>query len=171
MKRFVVILLSIFFSGMFSVNSFSSTIAVVDLQKAMTDCKAGKNAKAKISSVIEAKRVVIDRKVSSIKKLADELKSGKLSAEAKEEKTALYKDKIKELERYKNDAADEIREKEREISSTIINALIQIIKRYSIAHKIDAVFEVHQGVIYWNDKLDITQNVINMYNKEYISKK
>lgn len=171
MKKITVVLLSVFFLGVFSLNSFSSTIAVVDLQKAMTDCKAGKNAKAKINSVIEAKKVVIDRKVNSIKKLANELKNSKLSAKAKEEKTALYKDKIKELERYKNDAADEIRVKEREISSTIINDLIQIIKRYSIAHKIDVVFEVHQGVIYWNDKLDITKNIIDMYDKEYISKK
>ncbi len=167
MKRMLVVFLSVILLGAFSVSAAAKNIAVVDLEKAMHNCKAGQHAKSEIEKLIEAKKVVIERKVSQIKKLAKQLQNSKLSKSAKANKANVYQEKTKELERYKNDAADEVRTKERELSTKIINDLIGVVKKYAIAHKIDAVFEVHQGLVYWNDALDITKNIVKMYDAQY----
>jgi outer membrane protein len=171
MKRLFVLVLSILLLSSFSTAAFAKSIAVVDLEKAMHDSKAGKHAKSEIQKLIEAKKVVIDRKVESLKKLANALQNSKLSKTAKDKKTAVYQDKAKELERYKNDAADEVRTKERELSTKVINDLINVIKKYAVSHKIDLVFEVHQGLIYWNDVLDITKDIIKKYDAQYAKSK
>ncbi len=172
MKKVFVILFVVMFS-MVSLKAFSSTIAVVDLGKVMSNCKAGKAAKAQIDSLIAAKKVVINRKVDSIKKIAKKLQNKKLSSAQKKKETDIYEKAIRDLQQYKAEAAQEIREKENNISNKIINDLVKIIKKYAIAHKIDAVLETGRGinVIYWNDKLDITKKITQIYDKQYSSKK
>ena len=171
MKRVLSLVIGLFVLASFSGYAYAKTIAVVDLQKAMHDCKAGKHAKSEIEKLIEAKKVVIDRKVNKLKKFAQDLQSSKLSKAAKDKKAASYQDMAKEIERYKGDAADEVRTKERELSTKIISDLVEIIKHYAVAHKIDTVFEVHQGLVYWNDSLDITKDIIKKYDAKYSKSK
>ena len=173
MKKVLVSALIVSILCLFGTKAFSSTIAVVNLGKIMTNCKAGQDAKAKIDSLIAAKKIIMNRKVSEIQKLAKQLQNKKLSKAEKEKETAVYQDKIKELQRYKGDAADEVRNKEMMLSNKIINDVIKIIKKYALLHKLDAVLEVGRGisVVYWNDKLDITNNIIKIYDKQYSSKK
>ncbi len=171
MKRLFIALFSIVLLVSFSSVVSAKTIAVVDLEKAMHNCIAGKKAKKEIEKLVEAKKVVIDRKVNRLQQLARELRNSKLSKKLKDKKALSYQEKAKELERYKADAADEVRTKERELSTKVINDLIEVIKKYATAHKIDAVFETHQGLIYWNDALDITQSIIKMYDAQYLKSK
>ncbi len=172
MKKIFVILFVVVFS-MPSIEAFSSTIAVVNLGKVMTNCKAGKEAKAQIDSLIAAKKVIINRKIEEIKKIAKVLQKKNLSKSQKQKETTLYESKIRDLQQYKADAASEIRAKENTLSGKIINDIIKIIKHYAIAHKIDAVLETGRGinVVYWNDKLDITKAITSLYDKQYSSKK
>ncbi len=172
MKRFVFLIIAA--TMVFYVASAqASTIAVVNLGKIMSESKAGKAAKAEIDTLISAKKMVINRKISQIKKLAQKLSKKNLSKKEKEKLTSEYQAKIQDLEKYKSEAADEIRQKEQKLSAKIINAIINVIKNYAIAHKIDAVFEIGQGIntIYWNDKIDITNKILDLYNKEYSAKK
>ncbi len=171
MRKLFSVLISLFILTSFSGFAFAKTIAVVDLEKAMHECKAGKHAKAEIEKLIEAKKVVIDRKVEQLKKLANQLQNSKLSKAIKDKKAALYQDRAKEIERYKSDAADEVRTKEKVLSTKVINDLIGVIKQYAISHKIDVVFETHQGLIYWNDALDITKDIIKKYDAKYSKSK
>jgi len=155
----------------FSVEA--STIAVVNLGKVMTESKAGKAAKEQINTLISAKKEVINRKIEKVKKLAAKLSKKDLSKSEKEKLTKQYQQAIRDLEKYKSDAADEIRQKEQQLTTKIINGIIQVIKKYAIAHKIDAVFEIGQGIntIYWNDNIDITKKILKLYDKEYSGKK
>ncbi len=172
MKKVYVVLFIVMF-GMIGSNAFASTIAVVNLGKIMSNCKAGKNAKAQIDSLISAKKIVINRKIDKIKKIAKILQNKKLSKAEKNKETTLYEKAIRDLQQYKADAANEIRQKENTLSNKIINGIIKVIKQYAISHKIDAVFETGRGinVIYWNDKLDITKKITQLYDKQYSSGK
>ena len=168
MKRLITAIIAMTFV-LVSASSFASTIAVINLGKVMSESKAGKAAKAEINSLISAKKMVINRKMEQIKKLAKQLSKKNLSKKEKSKLVAEYQAKIRDLEKYKSEAADEIRQKEQKLSAKIINAIIKVIKNYAIAHKIDAVFEIGQGIntIYWNDKIDITNKILKIFDKEY----
>jgi len=171
-KKVFVIFFVVLFS-MVSIKAFSSTIAVVDLGKVMSNSQAGKRAKSQIDSLIAAKKVVINRKIDDIKAIAKKLQNKKISKAQKKKETDLYESKIRDLQQYKASAAQEIREKENKLSGTMINDIVKIIKKYAVKHNIDAVFETGRGinVIYWNDKLDITKKITQLYDKQYSSKK
>ncbi len=168
MKKFGLMIFVLSISLLIAQGSYASNIATVDLNRVMQDSNAGKSAKASIERLVEAKKVVINRKIKEISKLSDMLKSGKLSAKERDRQRDLYQEKVKALQRYKTDAADEVRAKEREMSNNIISSVVDIIKKYAKAHKIDAVMEIHNGgLIYWNDANDITKKIVSIYNKEY----
>jgi len=168
MKKFVVIFFAVF-TILFIFNSkvFALKVAVVDLNKALQDCQAGIDAKSMLQKIIDAKKTVIDNKQQELNTLAQKIQNPQTPKKEKQQLEVEYQAKLRDLERYKADATDDVVSKEREYTQNIINGLVETVKNISQKEGIDLVFEVHQGLVYWNDALDITPQVIKEYNKIY----
>ena len=148
-------------------NAFALKVAVVDLNKALQDCQAGIDAKSMLQKIIEAKKMVIDSKQQELNTLSQKIQNPSTPKKDKQQLEIEYQTKLRDLERYKAYATDDVVSKEREYTQNIINGLVETIKNISQKESIDLVFEVHQGLVYWNDALDITPQVIKVYNKIY----
>lgn len=151
----------------FSSNAFALKVAVVDLNKALQNCQAGIDAKSMLQKIIDAKKTVIDNKQKELNDLAQKIQNPSTTKKEKQQLEVEYQTKLRDLERYKADATDDVVSKEREYTQNIINGLVETVKNISQKDGIDLVFEIHQGLVYWNDALDITPQVIKEYNKIY----
>jgi len=171
MKRSILIFAGLLIVSLFSLNVYASNIAFVNLGKAIQTCKAGLDAKSYIQRMANVKKAVIDKKANAAKEIYKQIKSGKLNAKDKKSKEELYQIKLKDLERYRSDAVAEIQAKEKDLTSNIIEGLVQTVKIIAKKRNLDAVFETNQGVIYWNNAKDITKDVVAAYDKEYAKSK
>ncbi len=151
----------------FNSRALALKVAVVDLNKALQDCQAGIDAKSMLQKIIEAKKTVIDNKQQELNTLAQKIQNQSTPKKDKQQLEIEYQSKLRDLDRYKADATDDVVSKEREYTQNIINGLVETVKNISQKEGIDLVFEVHQGLVYWNDALDITSQVIKEYNKIY----
>ncbi len=167
MKRSILIFAGLLIVSLFTLNVYASSIAFVSLGKALQTCKAGSDAKSSIQRMVNVKKAVIDKKANAIKEIYKQIKSGKMSANDKESKNELYQIKLKDLKRYRSDAAAEIQTKEQDLTRNIIEGLVQTVKIIAKKRNLDAVFETNQSVVYWNDAKDITKDVVDAYNKVY----
>ncbi|HEX13880.1 MAG TPA: OmpH family outer membrane protein [Desulfurella acetivorans] len=167
MKKYILGLVVFFSVLTFSANAFALKVAVVDLNKALQDCQAGIDAKSMLQKIIQAKKTVIDNKQQELNALAQKIQNPSTPKKEKQQLEVEYQTEARDLERYKADATDDVVSKEREYTQNIINGLVETVKNISQKEGIDLVFEVHQGLVYWNDALDITPQVIKEYNKIY----
>ncbi len=148
-----------------SSNAFATKIAFVNLKKVMQESNMGKQAKEQLKTLIEAKKMVIKRKESTLRSLIKKLNNKKLSKAEKNKLQKQYSKDMADLQQYQSQASEEIRQKEIEETNKILTKAINIIKDYAKKHGIDAVFETSQGnVVYWNDNMDITDTIIKLMN-------
>ena len=166
MKKLAILGLTVLLSVVFlSSNAFSAKIAFVNLRKVMQESNMGKQAKEQIKNLIEAKKIVIQRKEKNLNALIKKLNNKKLPKAEKEKLQKQYSKDMADLQQYQAQASEEVRQKEMEATNKILTKAIKIIKDYAKKHGIDAVFETSQGnVIYWNDNMDITNTIIKLMN-------
>src|SRR5262245_58114190 len=78
----------------------ATKIAVVDLQRAITETEDGRKAKEKLKKVFDGRQKELDKKQQELKKLKDELEQQKnvLSRDALEAKVESYQKRLVELQ-------------------------------------------------------------------------
>ncbi len=148
-----------------SSNAFATKIAFVNLKKVMQESNMGVQAKEQLKTLIDAKKLVIQRKESNLKNLMKKLNNKKISKAEKDKLRQQYSKDMADLQQYQAQASEEVRQKEISVTNKILTKAIGIIKDYAKKHGIDAVLETSQGnVIYWNDKMDITKTIVKLMN-------
>ncbi len=169
--------LMVFIVGAFLLISTSYTakaekIVVVNLRKVMQESNAGKSAKQQIQTLIEAKKIVIKKKEDKVKAIINKLNNKKITKKEKDKLQKEYQSAMSDLQQYQAQASQEIRKKEIEETNKILKKAVDLVKNYAKKHNIDVVLETSQGsVVYWKDKLDITDIIIKMMNAKNKSTK
>ena len=109
-------------------------------------------------------------KLSSLRE-SIQIKSATMTPSAKDDLEAQYERELKEYERYVQDAKDEMREAEAKLLNPWSKELDDIIKSYSEKDGIDLVLEkAKQSIIYSSNKIDITDQIMDIFNKRYKEK-
>ncbi len=146
-----------------AIQAKASNVAFVNLSKILQESKAGKQAKSKIQSLIEAKKLVIKRKSDALQKIIKKLNAKNISKSEKDKLRKEYEEKYRDLQMYQAKATEEVRNKEVEETNKVLKLAIDTIKKYAKEHNLDGVFEISQGnVIYWKDSLNITKTIIKL---------
>jgi outer membrane protein len=146
-----------------------STFAVyfVDMQRIVNDSVKGKQAKSLLEAKIaKAKKKIkaIEQEINQIKK---ELQSPALSKDAKAKKETELQKKIRELQRYQQDAQIEIANLEKKYTFEIISEAVKVIKNYQKSHKIPMIVEAREaGIIAADPKYDLTDKIIKLYDQQ-----
>jgi len=148
-------------------------IGYVDLQKALIECDAGKEAKASMGKKVKEFQTTAQERQQKLKNLNDELEKKKLmlSADAKAEKERDYQQQAKDFQRFVKDAQEELQREEARLGRNILEGLSKVIKDLGAKKGYTLVLERSNGVLYADDSINVTDKVIAEYNKVYKANK
>lgn len=159
------ILFSFIFLFFFAGTAFSLNVSVVDVQKALNECEAGRSAKQILEKTMQVKKEIIERKKAELEKLREELSKKDLKESERSKKEAIYETKVKELQNFIGKAQEEVSAKTNEYQNNILKGLIDIVEKIAKQKKMDLVIEAHSGIIYFKPTMDLTDEVIKKYNE------
>jgi outer membrane protein len=145
-------------------------IGYIDLQKALNLSDAGKAAKSQIAEKVKKFQGTIESRQNELKKLNEELEKQKmvLSAEAKAEKERDYQQKIKEYQRFAKDAQEELQQQDAQHTRSILEDLFKVVKDMGNKGNYTLILEkTESSVLYADDAINLTDEVIAAYNKSY----
>ncbi|MCA9581491.1 MAG: OmpH family outer membrane protein [Myxococcales bacterium] len=143
-------------------------IAVVDLQRAITQTEEGRQAKAKLTKLFAKRQKQIDAKTNDLKKMKEDIEKQKdvLSREAMQGKLEVYQKSFVELQTVYMEYQKEISQKEGQLTKGILERMQKIVERIGQAKGYSLVVERNEGGVVWApSSLDITDDVIQRYNK------
>ncbi|UOD35029.1 OmpH family outer membrane protein [Deferribacteraceae bacterium V6Fe1] len=172
MKKILGVLLVL--SMFITTGAFAEVkIGVVNMQKALDESDAGKDAVAKMKKEYDQMQQEINKESEALKKMQEELnnQSSLLTEEAKQKKLDEYQKKLKEVQRLVKDANDELKKKEQDYVAKIARELAELVEKLGKELNYDLIVEAKEsGVMYNSKKIDITDILIDRYNKEWHKK-
>ncbi len=178
MKRGVLLLaLSLITAASVPVSSFSAekksqesshfAVYYVDMQRIINESLKGKQAKSLIENKINQAKKKIDEMKQEIEKIKKELQSPVLSKQEKEKKEELLQQKIRDLQRFQQDVQLQIVNLERKYTSEIIKEVVNLIQNYRKEKNIPMIVEEREaGIISADEKYDLTDKIIKLYNQQ-----
>jgi outer membrane protein len=142
--------------------------AFVDLQRALEETEDGKKAKAKLKSDFDRKQKELDDKQEELKKMKESLDKKaqimKPEALAKEQKD--FQDRFVELQSTYARLQRDLATKEQEATRGIFAKLQGVVGKIAERDKFAMVLEKNAAVVWGQPALDITNEVIRMYNAD-----
>ncbi len=162
------------FGVMFSMNLFAqgTKIAVINPDKVLRESISGKKAIGELQKIRNQKQGVLQKKQNELKALQDKLETQKftLSEEARLKLAKKIDDKKVEIQRYAKDADLEIQMKMKKLFDKIQKEIQPIIEKIRVEKGIDLILDIRAGIISMNPQIDITDLVIERYNRYTLSK-
>lgn len=148
-------------------------IGVVNLQKALNDCSAGKEAVVELEAEVKKRQEQVDEKQEELKKLNEEMEKKKSvwSEEVKAQKQKELQAKMQEFQNFFVQSNDNLKKMEQEKKTVIIKNLVEVAKKLAKEKGYTFVFETQSGVIYNPPDADLTDELIKLYNVEYKKEK
>ena len=167
MKKFLVAVATAALAAPMFAQTTPARVAVIDVQKVLTQSTAGKAAYDKLKKLQ-------DDKMNQAKSMDEELK--KLDADIATKRLSLSEDKITDMQkqladkrinmqRYAQDAEREIGEaRDRELMA-LENRIKPVIDALGKEMGLAAIFnKFESGLVYASDAIDITETVIQRFN-------
>lgn len=142
-------------------------LAVVDMQRALNECEAGKKAKDQVKSKFEKAQNELKRQRDELDRAREELdkKALVLKEEQRREQEKDFETKSLEFKRKYEDFQRDLKRTDAELTSGIVEQLYAIVADYGKEHGLTMVLEASSGVLLYNDKaIDITDEVIKIHN-------
>jgi outer membrane protein len=144
-------------------------LAYVDVQRALNECEAGKNAKAEFRVKVQGVETKLQNEQNDIARLKDELeKKGMLmKADQRQSLQDEYLSKAKNFERNYKDSKDDLERKDQEMTGMIIHDIAEVIR--DVGEKNGYTMVLEKGSILWGTPgIDITDQVIRAYNGTHV---
>jgi outer membrane protein len=170
MKRAVILTISVLFVFVTLAGAAEVKIGYVDLQKALNECLAGKEAKESLKKAVEQKQKAIQEKERAIEALKAEIEAKQtvLSEEALQKKQDKLDRLMRDYKRFVQDANEELKKKEAQYTNQILMDLRDIVIDLGKKRGYTIIFERVPGVLlYVDETLDLTDEVIKLYDEKY----
>ncbi|MGH7949548.1 MAG: OmpH family outer membrane protein [Candidatus Binataceae bacterium] len=139
--------------------------AYVDVQRALSECNAGKKAKADLQGRLQTVEQRLQRQQEEVQSLKNEIeKKGMLMQEEQRNNMRdQYAEKLKNFERTFKDSREDLQRKDSEITGKIVRDIAQVIRTLGEKNGYTLVFE--KSTVLWGAPgIDITDEVIRTYN-------
>lgn len=140
--------------------------AFVDLQRALEETEEGKAAKQKLKTDFERKQKELDGKQEELKKMKEDLdkKAAIMKPEALAGEQKKFQERFVELQQVYARLQKDLAEKEQQATSGIFRKLQSVVGNIAEREKFSMVLEKNSAVVWGQPSLDITNEVIRMYN-------
>ncbi len=143
-------------------------IATVDMQKAIQTTTAGKKAKTELEGEFNKRKKELEKKEGDLKKMKEDIekKQAVLSEEVLGKKQAEFRDEMMKYQETVQKNQMEIQKKERDLTQPILEKMRKIIAAVAKEKNFTMVIENSAMVLYADQGLDITDDVIKSFEKE-----
>ncbi len=169
-KKLCVVLAGMMLLGWFgSVLAADLKIAYVDIQKAVNESNAGKEAKKAITKDVEKFQRLGADKQKELQNLKDSLDKQMLmlTPDARANKEKEYQNKLRELQRWGEDTQNELNQKRAEMERNIFVALMKVIQKIGTDEGYTVILERNENIVLYASKaIDITDRVIKAYDAQ-----
>lgn len=149
-------------------------IGVVNMQKALDESEAGKAAVEKMKVEYAQMQEKINKETEALKKMQEDINTQGtlLTEEAKQKKVDEYQKRYKDAQRLVSDSNEAMKKKEQQYVGKIAQDLVELVEKMGKELNYDVIIESKEsGVLYNSKKIDLTDLVIERYNKEFSVKK
>jgi outer membrane protein len=148
--------------------------AIINIQGAIISTKDGQKAAAELNNKTAPKKKELEQKQSEINALQDQLNKGQntLSDSAKNDLYKNIESKKKSLQREMEDAQADLEADQQKLLSQLGQKILAVIERYAKDNGYTMVVDVgsqNTPVIYASPSIDITKEVIELYDKSTAS--
>jgi outer membrane protein len=144
-------------------------IAYVDIQRAVNECNAGKDAKRVITKEVEKFQRLIADKQKELQTMKESLDKQTLmmTPDARANKEREYQNKLREFQRWGEDSQNEINQKRMELERSISASLVKVIQKIGADEGYTLILEKNENVVLHVSKaLDITDRVIKVHDAQ-----
>jgi len=151
-----------------SLSQAEQKIAFFDLEKVLSTSQWGKSVQEKLKKEESQLRSQLQAKQEELSKMRDEIQSkGKMTEEAKKQKIKEFEEKRQEGEKFLFESNKKLQDMSEQLMKPLIDKIIEIAKDVAKKEKYDMVIEARRGgIIYGDDKYDLTQKVIQELDKQ-----
>jgi outer membrane protein len=141
-------------------------IAVVDMQRALNDCDAGKKAKDQVRAKFEHSQEALKRQQEELERLKSDYDK-KAVVLKDEERRNLEKDlenRTLEYKRKYEDFQRDLKQTDAELTSNIVEELYDVVRDFGQKNGYSMVLEASSGVLYSDKAIDITDDIVKLHN-------
>jgi outer membrane protein len=168
-KRLVAVIGIVLFGILGSALAADLKVAYVDIQKAVNESNAGKDAKKVITKEVEKfQRQIVDKQ-KELQTLKDSLEkqAPMLTPDARATREKEYQNKLREFQRWGEDSQNEINQKRVEMERNISIALLKVIQKVGADEGYTLILEKNESIVLFVSKtIDITDRVIKAYDAQ-----
>ncbi|HTP67095.1 MAG TPA: OmpH family outer membrane protein [Geobacteraceae bacterium] len=170
MKRALIIFLIILITG--AGQAWGATpvrIGVVDLQKAVSECKAGVSARAKLLKRTEELNNELKAMLADLEKEKADLdkQASRLSEDSRSEKEKKLQKAGRDLQNRQREAQEEVKQLEADSLKKLVGRLSDLMARIGAEGGYTAILDKKNGVFYSGKEADITPLLIKRADSEY----
>ncbi len=168
-KKLSVVIGMILLGWFGSVWAADLKIAYVDIQKAVNESNAGKDAKKLITKDVEKfqGQIADKQKVLQTMKESLEKQAPMLNPNARATREKDYQNKLREFQRWGEDTQNEINQKRMEIERNISIGLQKVIQKVGADEGYTLILEKNESIVLFVSRaLDITDRVIKAYDAQ-----
>jgi len=144
-------------------------IACVDIQRAVNECNAGKDAKKSIAKEVEKFQRLIAEKQKELQTMKESLdkQSPMLTSEARATKEKEYQNKLREFQRWGEDNQNDLNQKRAEMERNISIGLQKVIKKVGEEEGYTLILEKNENIVLHASKtIDLTDRVIKVFDTQ-----
>jgi outer membrane protein len=145
-------------------------VGIIHIQNAIISTKDGQKAAAELTTKFAPKKSELEKKQSSIAQLQDQLRKGSntMSEEAKQKLMREIDQTTKSLNRESEDAQAELDQEQNKVMQELGQRIMAVIIKYARDNGYAVILDVSSQqtpVLYASDGIDITQDIIALYDK------
>jgi outer membrane protein len=144
-------------------------IASVDIQKAVNECNAGKDAKKDITKEVEKFQRLIAEKQKDLQTMKETLEkqAAMLNPDARTAKEKEYQSKLRDFQRWGEDYQNDLNQKRTEKERTISQNLQKVIQKLGVDEGYTLILEKNEAIVLYASKvIDITDRVIKLFDTQ-----
>ena len=143
-------------------------IAVVDMQRALNECDAGKKARDQVKAKFERSQEELRRQRDSLDRMKEDFEKKALVLKD-DERRNLQKDlerQTLDFKRKYEDFQSDLKRTDAELTEHIVQDLYGIVRNYGAKNGYSLVLEASSGVLLYNDAaVDVTDEIVKMHNR------
>lgn len=143
-------------------------VGIVDMQKAIQSTTAGKKAKEILDQEYQKRKAKLDKKRQDIEAMTKDLEKKKnlMSEEALQRRQMEIQEEMLKFQKEVGEQQLEMQKKEEELARPILEKMRKIIDKLALEKNLDLVIENKGQILYLKPTLDITDEVVKVFEKE-----
>lgn len=165
--RRVLFILSISFLLYGVAQAGELKLGYIDLQRALLESEAGRKATGELEALFKPRQQAVNDKRLELAQLKDEIdkQSAMPGSDALKAKKNEFDRKVRELQRFAQDAESEFTKKQQELTRAILKDLKGVIEKFQADKGYTLIFEKNEaGILAADASIDITDTIIKRYN-------